>query len=114
MKTLKNLFVLSKKVTIYVPSTVNVNQQIDNTAYVNSTAELLSNLFGGATSSQAVGYWVSDTTGLVKENTTIVFAFAKELSDKAISKIIEHCETMKRELTQDAIALEIDSKMYFV
>lgn len=114
MKALENLFVLSHKLTVYVPATVNINQQIDNTTYVNSTAELLSNLFGGATSSAAIGYWMSDTAGLVRENTTVVFAFAKDLEDEGLKIIVEHCKTMKKELSQDAIALEIDGKMYFV
>lgn len=48
-KELKFKFDLDCKVAIYVPATVNVNQEIDNTEYVTRTIGELSDLFGGAT-----------------------------------------------------------------
>ena len=73
---LKAMFSLKSKITVYIPATVNINETIDNTEFVNKAATLLSECFGGATSTEALGYWVSDTAGLVKENTTMVFAYA--------------------------------------
>lgn len=75
---LKAMFSLKSKITVYIPATVNINETIDNTEFVNKAATLLSECFGGATSTEALGYWVSDTAGLVKENTTMVFAYAGE------------------------------------
>lgn len=109
---LEKLFTLSHKVTVYVPSTVEINKEIDNAEYVDEVASLLSSLFGGATSSQAIGYWNSPTAGLVKEKTTIVFAFAESL--EKIDLVIDKCEELKNILKQDAIALEIDGQMYFI
>ena len=78
MKELKNLVALRHKITVYVPATVDVDKAVDNTAQVDAAAALLSGLFGGATSSPAVGYWLTSSGQLVKESTTIVFAFAAE------------------------------------
>ena len=39
MKKLDKLFKLGSKVTVYVPSTVNVNEQVDNTEYVDKVAK---------------------------------------------------------------------------
>ena len=64
---LKAIFSLKSKITVYIPATVNINETIDNTEFVNKAATLLSECFGGATSTEALGYWVSDTAGLVKE-----------------------------------------------
>ena len=75
---LKNVFSLSSKVTVYVPATININEEIDNSKYVDKAATLLSDCFGGATSTDALGYWTSPTVGLVKEKTTMVFAYASE------------------------------------
>ncbi len=112
---LQNLFKLSSKITVYVPATSNVNEKIDNKIYVDQCASLLSSLFGGATSSPALGYWLSNTSGLVKENTTIVFAYCSDTDlQEHIEKVIDFCEKMKNELTQEAIALEINGEMYFV
>ena len=112
---LQNMFKLSSKVTIYIPSTKNINEQVDTTQQINQCATLLSNCFGGATSTPALGYWTSPTAGLVKENTTMIFAYAgeKDLQDN-IEKVVDYCVKLKAELTQDSIALEINGEMYFV
>lgn len=112
---LKNMFKLSSKCTVYVPATKNINETFDNSEYVNKCATLLSECFGGATSCQALGYWVSPTAGLVKEHTTQVFAYCSDTDlQEHIEKIIDFCENLKTELSQDAIALEINGEMYFL
>lgn len=112
---LQNMFKLSSKVTVYIPSTTDINKTIDNSEYVNQCASLLSECFGGATSTPALGYWMSNTVGLVKENTTMIFAYASESDLQAnIEKVIDYCENLKTELSQDAIALEINGEMYFI
>lgn len=115
MKSLQNCFTLGSKLTIYVPSTVNTNHTTNNAKQVKDTASLLSALFGGATSTQALGYWMSPTAGLVKEKTTMVFAYCKEADlEQKLDQVISHCETMKAEMSQEAIALELNGTMYFL
>ena len=112
---LKNLFKLSSKITVYVPSTVDINTEIDNSVYVNRTATLLSDCFGGATSTNALGYWTSPSAGLVKEKSTLVFAYCSENDlENNLEKVIDFCNKLKSELSQDAIALEINGEMYFI
>ena len=112
---LKNIFKLSSRVTVYVPSTIDINTEIDTTKYLDKTATLLSDCFGGATSTPALGYWVSPTAGLVKEKTTMIFAYCDEKSlNEKIDSVIDWCETMRVELKQDAIALEINGEIYFI
>lgn len=112
---LQHMFKLSSKVTVYIPSTTNIDKQIDNSKYVNECASLLSECFGGATSTPALGYWLSPSIGLVKENTTMIFAYAAESDlQKNVDKVVDYCENLKTELSQDAIALEINGEMYFI
>lgn len=112
---LQNLFKLSSKITVIVPSTININEEIDNTKQVDKVATLLSNLFGGATASQTLGYWNSPSVGLVKEKSTTVFSYCKESDlNTNIDKVIDLCEELKNEMKQDAIALEINGEMYFI
>lgn len=112
---LQNLFKLSSKVTVIVPSTVNINEEIDNAPYVDRVATLMSECFGGATASQTLGYWKSPTAGLVKEKSTTVFAYCSEADLQAnIDRVIDLCEILKTEMTQDAMALEINGEMYFI
>ena len=112
---LQNLFKLSSKVTVIVPATININEEIDNTPYVDRTASLLSDCFGGATASQTLGYWKSPTAGLVKEKSTTVFAYCSEADlQKYADKVVDLCMELKEEMKQDAIALEINGEMYFI
>ena len=106
---------LASKVTVYVPSTTNTDRKADTTAHVNATASLLSNLFGGATSTPAMGYWMSNTAGLVKEKSTMVFAYCTEKDlETGIDQVVEHCRKMKQDLTQEAIAIEVNGTMYLI
>lgn len=52
---------------------------------------------------------------LVKEKTTMVFAYAseKDLRNK-LDQVIDLCEDLKKEMTQDAIALEVNGEMFFI
>jgi hypothetical protein len=115
MKQLKNCIKLSSRITIYVPATSNVNKQVDNSEQVDKTASFLASCFGGATSSPAVGYWLSPAHGLVRENTTIVFAYADQSAlEKNVNSIVEYCEQLKQDMQQESIALEINGEMYFI
>lgn len=102
---LQNCFKLSSKVTVYVPATNGVSEATDNTEQVKKTASLLAGLFGGSTSTAALGYWLSPIAGLVAEATTVVFAYAE---------VVELCEELKHDMGQEAIALEINGEMYFI
>ena len=112
---LKNMFKLSSKITVYIPSTMDINKSVNTKKYIDDCAVLLSNSFGGATSCQALGYWVSNSAGLVKEKSTMIFAYCTDEDlQNNIEKVIDFCEAMKTELNQDAIALEINGEMYFI
>lgn len=114
-RKLKNLIVLESNVKIYVPGTIDINTTFDNTLTVNNTLKVLSSFFGGSTSYQAIGCWISQNIGLIKENVTICESYCKEADlKKHIDAIIQYCEDLKKELQQEAISLEINNKLYFV
>ena len=115
MKSLKFKFDLDSKVAIYVPSTINVNEETDNTAQVLRIIRRLSELFGGATASDAVGGWVSESGETVIEKVKIVYSFCtSDQLKEHISTIIEICEELKTEMSQEAITLEINGQVKFV
>lgn len=115
MKQLKNCIKLSSRITIYVPATINASEQTDNSAQVDKTASFLAGCFGGATSSPAIGYWLSPVHGLIRENTTIVFAYADQSAlEQNVNALVEYCEQLKESMQQESIALEINGEMYFI
>lgn len=115
MKCLENLIALNSKVTVYVPSTVDVDKAIDNKAQVEKVARCLSDSFGGATASPVQGYWVASNGDLVVENTTMVFAYCTtDGATEHMPKIIRLCRELKRDMNQEAIAMEYNGQMYFI
>lgn len=53
--------------------------------------------------------------GLIKEKTTMVFAYCGDDALKEhIETVINYCEKLKSELTQESIALELNGEMYFI
>lgn len=112
---LEKLISLHHKVTVFVPATVGVNKTVDNAQQVDDTARLLSECFGGATSSPAVGYWNSGAVGLVKENTTVVFSYASETDlSHHLGSVLDWCAALRVSMQQENVALEIDGQMYFI
>lgn len=112
---LGNAIELSSKVTVYVPSTVNVNIEIDNKKYVDMVASKLSQWFGGSTSCQAQGYYVADDKSLVTEKTTMVYGYCttSQLEEHA-SDILQLVNDLKNEMVQECIGFEINNKFYMI
>lgn len=116
MKKLENYFKLSGKVTVYVPNTMGPTEEIQGeNAFIDKMAKALSEYFGGATSTAGIGYWVSNEHGLIKEKSTMIFAYCTtEQLEKHIEDVVTLCEELKADMHQEAIALEINGEMYFI
>jgi len=114
-KELENCVELSSSVKIYVPSTTSIDIVTDNIEWVNKGLKLLSSLFGGSTSSKALGAWKSTNGDLVQEDITLVFSFCKDKDLQAgFKQIYSFCKEMKEELSQESIALEVNNKLYLI
>lgn len=115
MKTLKFKFDLDCKVSIYVPSTVEVNKEVDNKEQVKRVITELSQMFGGATATEAVGGWVCDNGETVLEKVTIVYSFCNSESlQKHFADVYQICERIKKDMSQEAVTLEINGQVKFV
>ncbi len=114
-KRLEKLQPLPHRVAVYVPGTNGVNTAADNARYVQMAAATLSDLFGGATATPAIGYWMSDAAGLVEEKTTVVYSYAAgEDLERGLDAVIDFCADMRGDLLQEAVSLEIDGALYFI
>ena len=110
---LQNFFCLSSRVAIYVPGTININETCDTSEYIDKTALLLAELFGGSTCMNGLGCWKSSE--LVKERSTLVYAACTEEDlNKSIEIIVKYCEDLRDELKQEAVALEVNGIMYWI
>jgi len=114
-KLLKGLFSLDHNFKLYIPSTINVNERTNSRQYVTQALQTFSDLFGGTTSYKAIGAWVSNDHGLVTENVTIVESYASaEQVENGLQTVLELANTIKHDLSQEAVSLEYDNKLYFI
>lgn len=115
MKNLKFSFDLNCKFGIYVPSTMDVDEVIDNSAEVVRVIGELSSIFGGATATPALGGWVTEKGSVVVEKTTIVYSFCtSEQAAEHFEEVLAICERIKREYRQEAVTLEYNGQIKFV
>jgi len=106
---------MDNKVSIYVPSTVNVNQRINNNKQVMAIIKKLSLLFGGATSYKCTGGWVADNGDIVTEKVNIVYSFCDKKSlNNNLANVINICQQIKKDMKQEAVTLEINGKAAFI
>ena len=107
---------LTERVAIYVPSTLNIDKNIDNSIYVNEVTSKLCKLFGGATSYNAMGSWFSDELKkVVTEDVTIIYSNCTSTQlENNIFQVWDIANELKNEMSQECISLEINGDLYFV
>ncbi|GAA6135364.1 hypothetical protein NBRC116188_21540 [Oceaniserpentilla sp. 4NH20-0058] len=103
------------QISMFIPTTIDVDKPIDASIYVDKAMVFLGEKFGGATSSQARGVWNSDDSGIVNEVVHIVVSYTTEDDlNRFANDVIEFIKSLKHELKQEAMALEINKKMILV
>jgi CRP-like cAMP-binding protein len=106
---------LNHSIGIFIPSTIDVDQAIDNTEQVQSALSFLGNVFGGATRSEVEGCWRSEESGLVVEQVTIVRTFiTKRALERHLDEVIVFATQLKQEMKQEAVALDVDNQLILV
>ncbi len=106
---------LNHTLEIFVPSTLDVNQQVDNSAQVQLALSFLGQVFGGATSSNAEGVWRSEDSGLVTEQVTVVRTFVSQSAlDAYLDQVIAFAADLKRDMKQEAVAISVDHQLILV
>lgn len=117
MKNFSNLFTLSQVVKIYIPSTVNVNEPAPELQdkFTKEAQGLLSDCFGGATTTAAVGSYRANSGELVTESVNVVYAFCTPSQmNENFDRVFAFCQKVCRDMTQEAISLEYNGQLGFV
>ncbi|MCS7018719.1 MAG: cyclic nucleotide-binding domain-containing protein [Cytophagales bacterium] len=105
----------SNNIGIFIPTTIDVNKAIDTKPYVERTLNFLAERFGGATSKQAKGVWNSEQAGLVEETVYVVYTYVTHSDmNRHLDEVIEYVKSLKKELRQEAMAVEINKKLTLI
>lgn len=106
---------LNHKITVYVPVIEPLKKTREMGNYTAKIATELAGLFGECTVTKSNGYWVDDTGNLIEDKINLCYSFtdSKTLEANRL-KVREICETMKEELQQIEVSLEIDNILMFI
>jgi CRP-like cAMP-binding protein len=105
----------SHQLVLYIPTTIAVDQAFDTTTYVERTLAFLGERFGGATSKPASGVWRSEMAGLVGETVYLVETYATDADLMMhLDAVVAYIKQLKRQLGQEAMALEVDQKLVLI
>ena len=103
---------------IYVPSTDEGNRPISKTeldSRVHETKEHLSNLFGGYTTTEAIGGYHSPTKGLVEEPVVKVTSFTTKENYDANRFILQEWLSLRAKLWgQESIGYEVEGDLMYM
>lgn len=104
-------------VAIFVPSTLNVNEEIDNSEYVISTVKYLLKRYSLKDISfyNTKGSWYSeDKDVVVIEKITVVEVELKTLTEIDIHFLMEIANKLKRGMNQEGISLKLNDSLAIV
>ncbi len=105
------------RIGLIVPSTLNASEAA-STEIVNKWLKCaktqFAQLFGGFTSHNAVGGWLSPVHGLIEETVTVVASFTDDHGLQQLGKVKAFAAKMGRALSQEAVAVEVDHSLHFV
>ena len=106
---------LDSRVSVYVPGTTDTDKPADNREQVEKVAAKLSAMFGGATATEARGYWCSQSAGLVAEGVTIVYSAATPEAVQAhAAEVVQLCQQIKEDMQQEGVSLDVDGTLYII
>lgn len=105
----------TQQIGVFIPTTIDVDKEIDAQRYVERALAFFGEHFGGATSKEAKGVWNSEEMGLVGETVFLVHSYvtANDLKQH-MDSVIEFVKELKSEMRQEAMALEINQKLTLI
>ena len=114
----EKMFHLPMEIAVYVPSTKNVSENITASelrSRVKEVEKYLAETFGGFTSSEKVGGYLSNKSSVVTEKVVPVTAFAtKDAFEKNKSKLVSKLSVWAKKWSQEAMGLEFEGDLYYV
>lgn len=109
---------LPVEMSVYVPSTKDANVPVSKSELlkrVNEVKEYLANLFGGYSSSEVVGGYVSNEGSLIQEDVVKVISFAtKKAYEENKQKLINKIANWSTLWSQEAIGFELEGDLYYI
>jgi hypothetical protein len=115
-----DLFQLSVKLAIIVPSTSEYSKKISKKEFqlrIKEVQTKLGKMFGGfSTIDTNGGYFYEKDKKIIQEKTSMVISYAtkKSFNSKNIKQLILYVQSLKQKWSQDAIGLIIENDLFYI
>lgn len=104
-------------ISIFVPSTINVNEEVDNSQYVLNVINTLTERYDikNLTFYNTKGSWYDDESlEVIIEKITLVSLDLKCITEIDIKYFINIAEYLKREMNQQAVSISINESLAII
>ena len=105
------------EISIFIPSTINVNMEIDNTEYLKKIINKITNRYSldELTFYNTEGSWLDESSNeVIIEKITIVTLRTKQLNDIDVKFFIRLAEFLKIEMVQQGVSLRINDSLAII
>jgi len=107
----------NNNISLFVPSTVNVNKHINNKYYVNYCYKRIDSLYtnNNIRYYDTKGSWYSeDLNQIIIEDITIITLETDKLTEKDIEIFIQLANWIKKEMSQEGVSIAINTALAIV
>ena len=105
-------------VSLFVPSTVDVNQQAGRELIKRVVSVIVQRLYQRFETipriEKGLGSWVDDNSEIVYDNLTIVSVFLEDITEADIKSFVRLAKYIKREMRQESVSIGINDALALV
>jgi len=104
-------------ISLFIPSTVNIDKHINNRYYVNYCYNKIESLYNNNNIRyyDTVGsWWSNDKNDIVKEDITIITVDAETITEDDIYNFIQLANWIKKEMSQEGVSIAINTALAIV
>jgi hypothetical protein len=102
-------------ISIFIPSTININQKIDNSEFVQYSENYLMRFFGNTYTYNSKGSWYSDELKkVIIENIAIIQVTLNKVTEQDINIFINLAKHIKQEMRQEGVSITINNSLAIV
>lgn len=102
--------------SIFIPSTLNVNKQTNNSKYVDYSIEYIKENYGieNIAFYKTKGSWLSENNKVVYDDITIISFECLTLTESDIQAMINLANYIKYQMSQEGVSININSSLAII
>ena len=112
--TIKEGFSLNE-LGLYIPSTLNGNIPINNSAYVDKYYNIIKNSYNDILTIPTQGSWYSEDKHMtITEDVSIIMVYLQKISTNDIQSFINLALRVKEDMTQESVSVSVNNSLILV